>query len=120
MAVMTLYDPFLSQWFNGRHRQGHRQGLRRYRQGPGERRDREGVQAYGFKVADVAEVFDTYKPFSETTNYRGQRVPLSVATVCRLSWICAGAPRGPNVHANRAGYGVIAGAFRKALGKAAD
>ena len=79
----------------------------------------KAFKRYGFKVARVAEAFNTYKPFEVTTNYRGQRVPLSVATVCRLSWICAAAPRGPNIHANRAGYGVIAGAFRKALGRAA-
>jgi hypothetical protein len=31
--------------------------------------------------------------------------------ICRLTWECARAPRGPNQHANRAGYALIARTF---------
>jgi lysophospholipase L1-like esterase len=40
-----------------------------------------------------------------------------VATVCDLTWACTSAPRGPNVHANAAGYAMIAKAFEAVVGK---
>jgi hypothetical protein len=42
-------------------------------------------------------------------------MPVNVAVVCRLTWMCASPPRGPNEHANDAGYRVIAGAFWRAI-----
>ena len=71
--------------------------------------------AAGFKTADVASAFDTYA--TTPTSYNGQQVPLDVAKICQLTWMCAAAPLGPNIHANKAGYAVIAGAFEKVLGK---
>jgi len=38
-------------------------------------------------------------------------LPRNVANICRWTWECAAPPRGPNVHANQAGYEVIAAAF---------
>jgi hypothetical protein len=49
--------------------------------------------------------------------YNGTLVPKNVAEVCTLSWACTAPPQGPNIHANAAGYGVIAGAFADVLGK---
>jgi hypothetical protein len=37
-----------------------------------------------------------------------------VALICEWTWECAPAPRGPNQHANPAGYRVIANAVLKA------
>jgi hypothetical protein len=37
--------------------------------------------------------------------------------ICKLTWMCAPSPVGPNIHANKTGYGVIAGAFSRVLGK---
>jgi hypothetical protein len=37
-----------------------------------------------------------------------------VAAICRWTWECATAPRGPNEHANDAGYQLIARAFLRA------
>jgi len=34
-----------------------------------------------------------------------------VAAICQWTWQCAAPPRGPNQHANQAGYAVIARAF---------
>ena len=42
-------------------------------------------------------------------------VPPNVAAICALTWMCARAPRGPNEHANDAGYRVIARAFLRAI-----
>jgi hypothetical protein len=42
-------------------------------------------------------------------------VPRNVALICTWTWACARPPRGPNEHANSAGYRVIARAFRQAV-----
>jgi lysophospholipase L1-like esterase len=39
------------------------------------------------------------------------RVPPNVAEICALTWMCASPPRGPNEHANDAGYHLIAQSF---------
>ena len=31
-------------------------------------------------------------------------LPRNVAAICRWTWECVAPPRGPNVHANQAGY----------------
>ena len=72
--------------------------------------------AAGFKTADVASAFDT----SDTTDqvpYQGKLVAKDVEEICTLTWMCAAPPVGPNIHANKQGYKVIAGAFESTLGK---
>jgi hypothetical protein len=57
---------------------------------------------------------------SRTTTYAGQAgVPVAVAEICRLTFMCRPKPVGPNIHANAKEYAGMAKAFRKALGKAA-
>ena len=70
----------------------------------------------GFRVAHVDSAFHTYDT-SRTATLAGQegRVPVAVAEVCRLTWMCAPAPVGPNIHANATGYRLIADAFLKAF-----
>jgi lysophospholipase L1-like esterase len=62
-----------------------------------------------FRVADVAGAFST----DDTTPVNG--VPLNVVRICQWTWMCAPAPLGPDIHANTAGYGVIAKAFEAVL-----
>lgn len=118
MAVMTLYDPFLALWFNGSG------GKVLAKASQGLARDQvnaviaKAFKARGFKVADVATAFKSYEPFATDGDSTGPP-PTAVAEICRLTWMCTPAPRGPDIHANKAGYGVIATTFRKALGKAA-
>jgi lysophospholipase L1-like esterase len=64
----------------------------------------------GFRVADVAGAFAT----DDMTDLVGG-VPLDVARICQWTWMCAPAPLGPDIHANTAGYGVIAKAFAAVL-----
>jgi len=46
--------------------------------------------------------------FSGQVTLRGiGTVPPNVAAICRWTWECVSAPRGPNIHADAAGYGVI-------------
>jgi hypothetical protein len=68
--------------------------------------------ANAIKVARVDEAFGTYLPFSQV-NASG--VPVAVANVCAYTWFCTAPPVGPNIHANKTGYGVMAQAMWKAL-----
>ena len=43
-------------------------------------------------------------------------VPRNVALICQWTWACVAPPRGPNQHANQAGYTVIAQTFQRAAG----
>jgi lysophospholipase L1-like esterase len=115
MASMTLYNPFLELYLtpggqaeaiaSDEYARNVNEGLARlYRAG-------------GFRVAHVDVAFRTYD-LSMKTSLAGQPdpVPVAVAEVCRLTWMCAPAPVGPNIHANPAGYGLIAQAFATAFG----
>jgi hypothetical protein len=74
----------------------------------------------GFKIAKNDVAFDTYVPFSKTTTFAGQGgVPVAVASICKLTFMCNPKPVGPNIHANSQGYALMAKTFRKALGRAA-
>ena len=65
-------------------------------------------RGFGVPVADVAAAFhaDDFTPVPEAGG-----VPLNVLLVCEWTWMCAPPPVGPNIHANRDGYAVIAQTF---------
>ncbi len=65
----------------------------------------------GARVADVFGAFQT----GDFTN-QGGTGPRNVALLCQWTWACAAPPRGPNQHANQAGYQVIGRAFLQASG----
>jgi hypothetical protein len=66
----------------------------------------EGIYAaFGVEVADVESAF------SVTNLTLVNSTPVNVLRTCELTWACAGPPIGFNIHANTAGYGVIAEAF---------
>jgi lysophospholipase L1-like esterase len=74
-------------------------------------------EAFGARVANVFGAFDSADftgrvtvPAADAVPGAGP-VPRNVAAICELTWECAAPPRGPNVHARPAGYGVIARAF---------
>ena len=76
-------------------------------------------RAYASSGVQVANVFGAF----ETSNFGNRAavpgigtVPRNVALICQWTWACASPPRGPNQHANEAGYGVIARAFLSAAG----
>jgi lysophospholipase L1-like esterase len=76
--------------------------------------------AHGVRVADVFGAFHTSDFAPQVTVPGFGRLPRNVAAICQWTWECAAPPRGPNVHANQAGYQVIAGAFLRAgAGRAA-
>jgi lysophospholipase L1-like esterase len=74
-------------------------------------------RAYASSGIPVANVFGAF----ETSNFGNRSavpgigtVPRNVALICQWTWECASPPRGPNQHANQAGYAVIARAFLSA------
>lgn len=69
----------------------------------------------GFVTADVAGAFDSYDS-TDTVSFNGQSIPINVARVCSWTWACTTPPSGPNIHANKNGYAVIAQAFETAIG----
>jgi lysophospholipase L1-like esterase len=71
-------------------------------------------QAFGARVADVFGAFHT-SDFGDVVTVPGfGRLPRNVAEICQWTWQCVAPPRGPNQHANQAGYAVIAHAFLRA------
>ena len=66
------------------------------------------------RVADVFGAFQTSDFSGHVTVPGVGTVPRNVALICQWTWECASPPRGPNQHANQAGYGVIARAFLSA------
>lgn len=63
----------------------------------------------GFRLADVAAAFST----NDTTPTGS--LPLNVARICQWTWMCAPPPLGPDIHANKDGYAVIARTFLAVL-----
>jgi lysophospholipase L1-like esterase len=76
-------------------------------------------RAYADADVPVANVFGAFhtSDFGNRVAVPGVgTVPRNVALICQWTWECASPPRGPNQHANQAGYGVIARAFLSASG----
>jgi lysophospholipase L1-like esterase len=112
---MSYYLPALAEW---------RDGV------PGEAIARVGEwlasvyndmldRAYAKSDVRVANVFGAF----ETSDFGNPAavpgigtLPRNVALICQWTWECASPPRGPNQHANQAGYGVIARTFLSASG----
>jgi lysophospholipase L1-like esterase len=69
---------------------------------------------YRVRVADVFGAFHTADFGQQVTVSGFGTLPRNVAAICQWTWECAAPPRGPNVHANQAGYQVIAHAFLRA------
>ena len=64
--------------------------------------------------ARVANVFGAFETADFADQAGAANVPRNVARLCQWTWACAAPPRGPNQHANQAGYQVIARTFLQA------
>jgi lysophospholipase L1-like esterase len=112
--TMTLYDPFLAGYLQG----GNTKILAEASVGLAKTINGNIASAYKFRnggVADVATAFQTYD-LTDMTSLGGLSVPVAVAQICALTWQCAPAPVGPNIHANQMGYALIAQTFAGAIG----
>ena len=65
----------------------------------------------GARVAEVDKAFSSYDFTDQVPLAPNVTVPLNVARICQWTWMCAPAPIGPNIHANDAGYQVMASTF---------
>jgi lysophospholipase L1-like esterase len=74
-------------------------------------------QQSGVRIANVFDAFHTTDFGTEVTVPGYGKLPRNVAAICQWTWQCAAPPRGPNQHANQAGYAVIARAFLLADGR---
>ena len=111
MVGMNYYLPALAEWRNGLPGQVVAWAAERLASTYNQLLDRVYTQS-GARVADVFGAFET-ADFSRSGT---SSVPRNVALLCQWTWQCAAPPRGPNQHANQAGYQVIARTFLQAAG----
>jgi hypothetical protein len=108
----TFYDPFLGLYVQGGANQGIAQATQALAVSINEQTLIPAWKRHGVAVARIDQAFGTYTPFDQTVNDPNfGTVPVAVANVCNNTWFCAPAPAGPNIHANKTGYGIIAASF---------
>lgn len=113
---MTLYNPLLGNWLTGADGHALAQASATQLVGPVNALVRGTYLAGGATVADVEAAFSSFD-FTTTVELPGVGpIPLNVARICMWTWICAPPPLGPDNHANRDGYAVIAATFAETLG----
>jgi lysophospholipase L1-like esterase len=113
IIAMNYYLPALAQWRHGLAGEMIARLVELAADGYNALLDRV-YRDYGVRVADVFSAFST-GDFGAKVTLRGYgSLPGNVAAICRWTWECAGPPRGPNQHPNRAGYQVITNAFVRA------
>lgn len=115
-AAMNLYDPFLAYYFapagsSTSALEPESIVLAKILNGDLAAADAKA----GFLTADVADAFGTYDS-SHMVTRGAQQIPLDVSRLCSWTWMCTKPPRGPNIHANKTGYHVIAKAFAAVIG----
>jgi lysophospholipase L1-like esterase len=115
---MSYYLPALAEWRQGTIGQGIALVSERLAVVYNDMLERAYASS-GIPVANVFGAFQT-SDFGNRASVPGVgTVPRNVALICQWTWECASPPRGPNQHANQAGYGVIARAFLSAAGLSA-
>jgi lysophospholipase L1-like esterase len=112
---MTYYLPALAEWRNGTAGQVIARLSEKLAAKYSELLGRVYTES-GARVADVFSAFDTSNFGNQVTVPGIGTVPRNVALVCQWTWACAAPPRGPDQHANQAGYEIIAQTFQRAAG----
>jgi lysophospholipase L1-like esterase len=113
VIAMSYYLPALAQWRNGLVGRAVARLSEMVIAGYNVLLDRV-YTAYRVRVADVFGAFHTADFGQQVTVPGFGTLPRNVAAICQWTWECVAPPRGPNVHANQAGYQVIAHAFLRA------
>ncbi|HUD40191.1 MAG TPA: SGNH/GDSL hydrolase family protein [Streptosporangiaceae bacterium] len=110
---MTYYVPELALWRKGQAGKG----LAILTEGLAAGVNQLIVERYHRYGARIADVFAAFKSTDFGRKRADSVTPPNVAAICSLTWMCAPPPRGPNEHANNAGYRVIAGSFWQAINR---
>lgn len=114
---MNYYNPYLSSWLDG---------------AAGQTLAVEAAQAVaamngilrttyetaGMPFADVATAFESDDFTTMVMSSQpspNDMLPVNVNNICEFTYMCDPDPRGPDIHANDAGYNVIAGSFLPVL-----
>ena len=113
LAGMNYYLPALAEWRNGLSGQAIAWLAEKLTAIYNDSLDRVYAKS-GARVANVFGAFDSADFAGKGAAPGGGDVPRNVALLCRWTWQCAAPPRGPNQHANQAGYQVIARTFLQA------
>ena len=111
---MNYYNTFLAAWLTGPQGQAIAQATA-VLQATFNTQVLGGVYGLaGFPVADVATTFQS-NDFTDLVPFPlpppNDMVPINVALICQNTYMCAPPPVGPNIHANQAGYQLIANTF---------
>lgn len=107
---MSYYLPALAEWRNGLLGHLTAELSEKFAVAYNDLLERAYARA-GITVANVFGAFDT-TDFGNPVTVSGMgSLPRNVARICQWTWECAAPPRGPNQHANAAGYRVIADAI---------
>ena len=110
IIAMNYYLPALAQWRNGLAGQALARLVELAADGYNNLLTKI-YHGFGVRIANVFGAFHT-GDFSGQVSVPGfGPLPPNVAAICRWTWECAAPPRGPNQHANQAGYQVIARTF---------
>ena len=108
---MNYYDPFLQQWLTGPQGQIIAVASVTLLEAVNTAESAEYV-LYGWRVADVATAFHTLDFLNKRPAPPFGLLPQNVAYICNYTFMCSQ----QNIHANAAGYQLIAGAFAKHIG----
>jgi lysophospholipase L1-like esterase len=111
---LTEYDPFLASYLQGpAGQQTAAQSIALA--GQLNQIITAGYTSAGYRVADVSGAYRTTDSTDMVPLPGFGQVPVNVATICQLTFMCAAAPVGPNIHPNDNGYAVIANAVAAQL-----
>jgi lysophospholipase L1-like esterase len=108
---MNYYDPFLQQWLNGPQGEVVAAASVVLLEGLNTVESAEYV-LYGWRVADVATAFHSLDFLNKRPAPPYGLLPQNVAYICNYTYMCSL----QNIHANVAGYQIIADAFAKRTG----
>ncbi|MGL6159266.1 SGNH/GDSL hydrolase family protein [Microbulbifer sp.] len=109
IAAMTYYDPFLAHWLLGE--EGRLQAeLTSLAVTSFNLLEASIYTAQGVRVAHIGDAFETLN--QQPTIYRGRVMPTNVVRICQFTWMCELG----DIHANDAGYQLIADTFAETLG----
>jgi lysophospholipase L1-like esterase len=115
LAAMTLYDPFLQLYLTPAD-QSEAITIAYYARNLNHALERL-YRAAGFRIAHVDTAFRTYDLTAGAGSSAESALPPAVTEICRLTWMCAPPPVGPNIHPDQAGYALIAHAFAEAFAR---
>jgi lysophospholipase L1-like esterase len=119
IIASTFYDPFLGLYLKGGSLAAAAQASQPLAQSVNEQTLIPGWKKNRIRSARIDEAFGTYAPFDQTVQSADLgTVPVAVFNICTYTWFCAPPPAGPNVHANKTGYKLMADAFFHTLNPA--